>query len=90
MTDKSINDGGPAFPVSTIDGYTQDGMTLRDWLAGMALQGFLASHHEHQPTPASAAKWSYNYADAMLEARAAFFHAPDPLAGTPDGLAGEP
>lgn len=25
--------GGSAFPISTIDGYTQDGMTLRDYFA---------------------------------------------------------
>ena len=41
MTDK-INDGGPAFPM-TGEGYgdprySQYGMTLRDWFAGMVLQ----------------------------------------------------
>lgn len=36
-----MNDGGPAFPVPYST--TQDGMSLRDWLAGQALQGILAS-----------------------------------------------
>mgnify|MGYP001499131020 CR=1 FL=1 len=45
MADK-INDGGPAFPLpkelyehSEISPY---GMSLRDWFAGMAIQGMLA------------------------------------------------
>lgn len=40
------DDGGPAFPMP--DTELQDGwqgMTLRDWFAGMALQGLLASGH---------------------------------------------
>jgi hypothetical protein len=43
------NDGGPAFPV--IEGCptkgirSTDGLSLRDWFAGMALQGLLASRH---------------------------------------------
>lgn len=32
-------DGGPAFP-ATYD-YIDSGMSLRDWFAGMALQGFI-------------------------------------------------
>lgn len=36
------NTGGPAFPrVATIWNDEQDGMSLRAWLAGMAMQGFL-------------------------------------------------
>lgn len=30
MTNK---DGGPAFPVATIDGFAEYGMMLRDWFA---------------------------------------------------------
>ena len=47
------NDGGPAFPIpnaSDMDGYVyapqSEGMSLRDWFAGMALQGFL-SYSDH-------------------------------------------
>jgi hypothetical protein len=36
-----IDDGGAAFPVRM--GYYSQGMSLRDWFAGMALQGILAN-----------------------------------------------
>jgi len=44
----TINDGGPAFPSDEEGGniqfpYHMTGMTLRQWYAGMALQGILAS-----------------------------------------------
>ena len=45
MTDKP-NDGGPAFPryTHTDDGIiVEQGMSKRDWFAGMALQGVLAA-----------------------------------------------
>jgi hypothetical protein len=38
-----MKDGGPAFPVTTAVFNDMKGMTLRDWFAGMAMQGFLAS-----------------------------------------------
>lgn len=47
------------------DGWLQEGMDLRDWFAGMALQGFLASDRR---TP-DVSKEAYRYADAMMEAR---------------------
>jgi uncharacterized protein YodC (DUF2158 family) len=66
---KEINTGGPAFPVSTIDGFRQDGMDLRDWFAGMVLQG-IASHSDyHETTFNSVAEHCYLQADAMLAAR---------------------
>ena len=51
MTDKSKQDGGPAFPT---DGFKRDlkkyegdwgqpGMSLRQWYAGMALMGLLSN-----------------------------------------------
>ena len=40
-----INDGGPAFPNNDQNGCAFSGMTLRDWFAGQALQGMLASGH---------------------------------------------
>ena len=47
--------------------YCQGGLSIRDWFAGMALQGFLVA----EPTmpDAKAAQWSYGIADAMLAAR---------------------
>lgn len=41
MSDKN---GGPAFPHDNIKWHTEKGMSLRDWYAGMAMQG-LVSHY---------------------------------------------
>lgn len=65
-------DGGPAFPsvVTDTDGGKVNlwGMSLRDWLAGMALQGILASG-EVGGLAHDVAAVSYKYADAVIEAR---------------------
>ncbi len=74
------NDGGPAFPwEDTKDAPGQpppsSGMTLRDYFAGQALQGYLAGRNNNQsenPSNFQALKASidcYGYADAMLAAR---------------------
>ena len=74
------HDGGPAFPRAASE-YTkngtlpdgndaidaQSGMSLRDWFAGMALQGMLA-RHDSVPYQ-EVAQWAYSYASAMLEER---------------------
>lgn len=52
-------DGGPAFPRQF-----GEGMTLRDWFAGMALCG-----DYDRRDPKSDAEWAYKQADAMLAAR---------------------
>jgi hypothetical protein len=63
-----INDGGPAFP--TPPGIQHnDGMTLRDYFAGKALQGMIASCTQQNWQEEYAAKASYQLADAMLKAR---------------------
>jgi hypothetical protein len=78
-------DNPPAFPETyscTASGspqYVQDscayirsrgGMTLRDWFAGQALVGTLASYPPGEsPSDAKLAEWSYATADAMLAAR---------------------
>ena len=48
------------------------GMDLRDWLAGMALQGYLAAfsgEHVSLPSPETTATAAYKYADEMMKAR---------------------
>ena len=80
------NDGGPAFPrPEAFDPHTddlgtqpaQEGMTLRDYFAAKAMQGWVSSSPqvagkalngtaEHADDIAQA---SYRYADAMLKAR---------------------
>ena len=42
------DNGGPAYP-SQNGHYFEPGMTLRDWFAGQALQGLLASGHFTDP-----------------------------------------
>ena len=68
-----INDGGPAFPRAGSDyNKAQEGMSLRDWLAGQVLQG-LASDTAYiwNRTNEEVATASYDIADAMLKAREA-------------------
>lgn len=70
--------GNPAAsPVSTIDGYTDFGMTLRDWFAGQAIGPTLTAmangqhgKHPDKTVMESAAADAYAVADAMLAARA--------------------
>lgn len=66
------NDGGPAFPHFNPDTeVTHAGMSLRDWFAGQALAGLLASGIAAQlrQTFDEVAEAAYNNADAMLAAR---------------------
>lgn len=85
----TVDDGGPAFamgipesPTRSHGPYSQKGMTLRDWFAGLALQGGLSSTETLQQAALVAlqadgkitleqmlAIRSYAFADAMLEAR---------------------
>jgi hypothetical protein len=75
-----IDDGGPAFPTDpeTYNGTGLCGMTLRDWLAGQALQSMdfttvieQAVEEGFKPTQAGEyiATACYKMADAMIEAR---------------------
>jgi hypothetical protein len=74
------NDGGPAFPEVQTDlrmansqwyGNTRSvgGMSLRDWFAGMALQGYIADNGSNFRREALA-KDAYAQADAMIAERA--------------------
>lgn len=69
MTDN----GGPAFPVSKNVVYPQfNGMSLRDYFAGQALMGMIASSPIIDRTKANHAGWAqnaYKFADAMLAER---------------------
>ena len=64
----NTNTGGPAFPYGT----AYAGMTLRDYFAAKAMQGFMAnkSNPMHYQ-PETDAQWAYMIADAMLKAREA-------------------
>ncbi len=78
------NDGGPAFPCEYEDvkspyprTIVQTGLSVRDWFAGMALQGMIsdtiATIGGEPITPENAVELisarSYEYADAMLKER---------------------
>ena len=71
------DDGGPAFPVVAANGlgHITDGMSLRDWFAGMALlkaRGKLYSEDYDGPIPTmeeDVAEGCYRMADAMLKER---------------------
>ena len=66
----AIEDGGPAFPVPN-DAYNNEmpGMTLRDWLAGMASDDDVAFYLRVLGPKTSREQAKYTYADAMLAAR---------------------
>lgn len=86
MNNNDNNDGGPAFPHNnlTIEAYQSGlagpGMSLRDWFAGQALQGALASETSSYRWPfadgerasedwKNIARFAYDAADAMIAAR---------------------
>lgn len=59
-----------AFPWSSREMIGETGMTLRDYFAGQALAGWLASFGPDDAVkPAGCAEFAYEVADAMLEAR---------------------
>jgi len=77
-----IKDGGPAFPgemravaykvghencAQVVNSGIHTGMSLRDWLAGMALPEIMSWGGTH--TAEKAAELAYKYADAMLKVR---------------------
>jgi hypothetical protein len=63
-----MNTGGPAFPIEINSEMTCLGMTLRDYFAAKAMQGF-ASNLGPGVTFNSRAEIAYEWADAMLKAR---------------------
>ena len=78
--DAEVKTGGPAFPgpYATENGqievvWKQQGMTLRDWFAGKAMQGWLSTypteHGADEVYAEGVAELAYEVADAMLKAR---------------------
>jgi hypothetical protein len=67
--------GGPAFPVAIDNQVLDDGMTLRDYFAAKALQGFMVGLKPAQDIGPEMqdriALGMYSMADAMLKARTA-------------------
>jgi len=65
--------GGPAFPcerqLTDQDVLVFEGMTLRDYFAAKAMQGFAACPDVSWPHTAEMAVIAYKWADAMLKAR---------------------
>ena len=52
------------------EGYDHGSESLRDHLAGLAMQGLMSTQHiDGAPNNESVASWSYAVADAMMEAR---------------------
>ena len=66
---KQIDDGGPAFPSDNFGQPSALGMSLRDWFAGMALQGLCAHYGFGEIEKDAANGYVYTLADAMLQAR---------------------
>ena len=67
--DKKIESGGKAFPShGTMGEVTHEGMTLRQWFAGMALQGALSSGNAEGVEIGRIARESFLMADSMIRA----------------------
>ena len=79
---KEKDDGGPAFPLSwegkeektkKIWQMSNQGMSLRDWFAGMAIMGKVPEHAPHNAGGdvliEQLSEQAYRLADAMIEER---------------------
>jgi hypothetical protein len=70
MNDK--NTGGPAFPVPGLHRSDyNNGMSLRDYFAANAMQGFCGNPANRDALPKEIAFAAYRQADALLKAREA-------------------
>jgi hypothetical protein len=78
----ALNDGGPAFPIVAATGdprdgvYCANGLSIRDWFAGMALQAIPDTVSVEAITKCgtdlcakAAAHWAHTIADAMIQQR---------------------
>ncbi len=71
---ETTNNGVPAFPIPLHPGQGMapcDGMTIRDYFAAKAMQGFVSSYGDGRITSPllDIAEDAYDMADAMLKAR---------------------
>ena len=71
----NTNTGGPAFPLETSTAFQNPGMTLRDYFAAKAMQGYMVGLKPAQDIGPDMqdriAEGLYSMADAMLKAREA-------------------
>ena len=63
---KAFPRGGSSYDSSVAD---DKGMDLRDYFAAKAMPSLIKTLENHITTPNDVAKLSYQYADAMMEAR---------------------
>lgn len=64
--------GGAAFPQSGFGQWAPEcGMTLRDYFAAKAMEGWTANPLPNDSSIQEVAEWAYRQADAMLAARSA-------------------
>ena len=75
MNNIENKDGGPAFPIAmSCETENYPGMTLRDWFAGIAMQGLLAHYGDVASIADDYGKTdlyfaAYNHADYMIAER---------------------
>lgn len=67
---REIKTGGQAFPTVGSQYSHEEGMTLRDYFAAKAMQGYISSDDECEWDPIYLASWAYRVADAMIAERA--------------------
>ena len=67
----AINHNPKAFPLKYPDGDFQSGMTLRDYFAAKAMQGYCGGEYTGQSgmSHEQISEWSFVMADAMLKQR---------------------
>jgi len=73
------DNGGAAFPIADLHGMPFGGMSLRDWYAGMVLQGHISNPEitdkiikefkSGAEAAQAVAEICYKFADAMIEER---------------------
>ena len=67
-----IDDGGPAFPShGSMGEVVKEGMSLRDWFAGMVMGPLTVSDARVEFSRDDDAEMAYDIADAMIAARKA-------------------
>ena len=70
-----MNDGGPVFPTEKWATDNQGhwigthGLSIRDYFAAKAMQGYLFNDVVARNNPNMCAEWAYQQADAMLKER---------------------